>query len=200
MTDMKISRILTFSLALAAFASLTTACGGNKYKSMTEVSADADSAAAAAEQVAPLTAVQSPLDSATMAKYNAAFFENTANKAATPEADKWVETQSGLKYTILKEGEGVSPTATDEVTVHYVGQLTNGKVFDSSISRGEPTSFPLNGVIPGWTEGLQLMKPGGVAIFYIPGKLAYGERGAGADIGPNETLLFGVQLISVNAQ
>ena len=91
-----------------------------------------------------------------------------------------------------------SPTATDQVTVNYEGRLTTGYVFDSSYQRGEPTSFPLDHVIAGWTEGLQLMTPGSTYIFYIPGKLAYGEMGAPqANIGPNEDLIFKVDLLDI---
>ena len=107
-------------------------------------------------------------------------------------------TESGLQYKITKEGEGKSPKATDSVLVHYEGKLLDGTVFDSSIKRKEPISFPLNRVIPGWTEGLQLLKEGGKAILYIPSKLAYGSRGAGGAIGPDETLIFEVELIKVN--
>jgi FKBP-type peptidyl-prolyl cis-trans isomerase FkpA len=108
-------------------------------------------------------------------------------------------TDSGLQYKITKEGTGKSPKATDVVVVHYEGKLLDGTVFDSSIKRGQPIDFPLNRVIPGWTEGLQLMKEGGKAILYIPSKLAYGPRGTGAGgpIGPNETLIFEVELIKV---
>lgn len=107
-------------------------------------------------------------------------------------------TASGLQYEVLKEGEGANPTAQDKVTVNYKGTLLNGETFDSSYDRGEPVSFPLANVIPGWTEGLQLMKPGAKYKFYIPSPLAYGERGAGMKIGPNETLVFEVELISVD--
>lgn len=108
-------------------------------------------------------------------------------------------TASGLQYEVLVEGSGTSPTATDEVTVHYAGTLINGEEFDSSIKRGQPVTFPLGNVIPGWTEGVQLMKPGAKYKFYIPSALGYGERGAGAKIGPNSTLIFEVELISVGA-
>jgi FKBP-type peptidyl-prolyl cis-trans isomerase FkpA len=108
-------------------------------------------------------------------------------------------TASGLQYEVLTEGKGkTKPTATSNVTVHYKGTSLEGKEFDSSYSRGEPTSFPLNGVIPGWTEGVQLMTEGAKYKFYIPSKLAYAENGAGGAIGPNETLIFEVELIKIN--
>ncbi len=107
-------------------------------------------------------------------------------------------TASGLQYVVEKEGEGVSPTAEDEVTVHYTGKLLDGTVFDSSVSRGEPATFPLNRVIPGWTEGVQLMKEGGKYTFYIPSDLAYGPQGIPNVIPPHSTLIFEVELIKVN--
>ena len=106
-------------------------------------------------------------------------------------------TESGLQYKVLEAGTGASPSATQTVSVHYEGRLIDGTVFDSSIQRGEPTEFPVNRVIPGWTEGLQLMKEGAKYQFYIPSELAYGSRGAGGDIGPNETLIFDVELLEV---
>jgi FKBP-type peptidyl-prolyl cis-trans isomerase len=106
-------------------------------------------------------------------------------------------TASGLQYKVITEGSGESPTAADEVTVHYKGTLINGEEFDSSISRGQPVTFPLGNVIEGWTEGVQLMKPGAKYQFFIPSKLAYGERGAGVKIGPNQTLIFEVELLEV---
>jgi len=104
---------------------------------------------------------------------------------------------SGLQYKIIKEGAGPKPKKDDVVKVHYKGTLIDGKQFDSSYDRGEPAVFPVQGVIPGWTEALQLMKTGSVWELYIPSKLGYGERGAGADIGPNSTLIFRVELIGI---
>jgi FKBP-type peptidyl-prolyl cis-trans isomerase len=107
-------------------------------------------------------------------------------------------TPSGLKYTVLKQGTGtVSPKATDTVKVHYHGTLLNGTVFDSSVERGEPISFPLNGVIPGWTEGLQLMKVGDKFKFTIPPDLAYGPNSPSPKIPPNSTLVFEVELLGI---
>ena len=112
--------------------------------------------------------------------------------------DNVKSTESGLQYIVEKEGTGASPSATDEVTVHYTGRLLDGTVFDSSVSRGEPATFPLNRVIPGWTEGLQLMKEGGKNVFFIPSDLAYGARGVPNAIPPHSTLIFEVELIKVN--
>ncbi len=106
-------------------------------------------------------------------------------------------TKSGLQYEILQEGEGKSPKATDKVRCHYEGRLIDGTVFDSSYQRGEPADFGLNQVIPGWTEGVQMMKEGAKFRFHIPYLLAYGERGAGSQIPPYSTLVFDVELIKV---
>lgn len=104
---------------------------------------------------------------------------------------------SGLQYKVITEGKGKTPKATDKVKVHYRGTLLNGKEFDSSYKRGTPAEFPVNGVIKGWTEALQLMKEGSKWELYIPSDLAYGARGAGGDIGPNATLIFEVELLEV---
>ena len=106
-------------------------------------------------------------------------------------------TASGLQYEVLTEGTGRQPKATDTVLCHYHGTLINGEVFDSSVQRGEPCSFPLNQVIAGWTEGVQLMKEGAKYRFFIPYTLAYGERGAGASIPPCAALIFDVELLQV---
>lgn len=107
-------------------------------------------------------------------------------------------TDSGLQYEELEAGKGASPKASDTVKVHYRGELIDGTQFDSSYARNEPVSFPLDGVIPGWTEGLQLMKEGGKSRLVIPADLAYGPGGMGNAIGPNETLVFEVELLEVN--
>jgi FKBP-type peptidyl-prolyl cis-trans isomerase FkpA/FKBP-type peptidyl-prolyl cis-trans isomerase FklB len=106
-------------------------------------------------------------------------------------------TASGLQYKVIKEGTGESPKETDKVKVHYVGTTLDGKEFDSSVKRGKPVTFPLKGVIKGWTEGVQLMKVGGKYEFFIPAELAYGERGAGAKIGPNSALKFEIELLEI---
>lgn len=108
-------------------------------------------------------------------------------------------TASGLQYKVLKEGNGPTPKETDTVETHYRGTLLSGKEFDSSYKRNEPASFPVNRVIKGWTEALQMMKVGSKYELWIPPNLAYGERGAGQDIGPNETLHFEVELLGIKA-
>ena len=105
---------------------------------------------------------------------------------------------SGLQYEVITEGVGAKPTAFNKVTCHYHGTLIDGTVFDSSVKRGQPASFPLNMVIKGWTEGLQLMSVGSKYRFFIPADLGYGERQVSAEIGPNSTLIFEVELLGIN--
>jgi FKBP-type peptidyl-prolyl cis-trans isomerase FklB len=105
---------------------------------------------------------------------------------------------SGLQYQILQEGTGAKPSATDKVTCHYHGTLINGTVFDSSVQRGQPATFPLNMVIKGWTEALQLMSIGSKWRLFLPADLAYGDRHVSAEIGPNSTLIFDVELLGIN--
>lgn len=121
-----------------------------------------------------------------------------AYMAENAKKDGVKTTESGLQYQVVTEGAGKQPTAEDTVKVHYRGTLIDGTEFDSSYARNEPVSFPLNGVIPGWTEGLQLMKEGGKAKLVIPADLAYGPGGMGNTIGPNSTLVFDVELLEVN--
>ena len=133
--------------------------------------------------------------------------EERANDASIAEGEEFlkingkkagvVTTESGLQYQVLKTGEGKKPKATDKVRCHYRGSLINGKVFDSSYDRNEPADFPLNQVIAGWTEALQLMSEGSMYRLFIPYHLGYGERGAGQMIPPYSTLIFGVDLIKV---
>lgn len=118
--------------------------------------------------------------------------------AKNKERKEVLTTPSGLQYEVIKEGNGKQPTANDSVTVHYTGRLIDGTVFDSSVDRGEPATFGVTQVIPGWVEALQMMKEGAQWRLYIPSALAYGPNGAGNAIGPNETLIFDVELIKVN--
>jgi FKBP-type peptidyl-prolyl cis-trans isomerase FklB len=117
--------------------------------------------------------------------------ENKAKKGV-------VTTTSGLQYQVIEEGTGEKPGPDDTVVTHYRGTLLNGQEFDSSYRRGQPAMFPVNGVIPGWTEALQLMKSGAKWKLFIPAALAYGDRGAGNAIGPNETLIFDIELLEIN--
>ncbi len=119
---------------------------------------------------------------------------------ATEQIEGIVKTDSGLMYQEVEAGDGNSPSATDTVVVHYTGSLIDGMIFDSSVQRGEPVSFPVNGVIPGWTEALQLMSVGSKFMLYIPPELGYGESGAGGTIGPNATLVFEVELLGIEQE
>jgi len=122
------------------------------------------------------------------------FLEENKKKAGVKELP------DGLQYMVMKEGTGPMPVATDTVKVHYHGTLIDGTVFDSSVERGEPAEFPLNAVIKGWTEGLQLMKVGSKYKFFIPSELGYGDRAAGPKIQPNSTLVFEVELLSIKGK
>ena len=122
----------------------------------------------------------------------AAFLAENANREGV------ISLESGLQYEILTEGNGQIPTINDKITAHYHGTLIDGTVFDSSVDRGEPASFPVNGVIAGWTEALQIMPVGSKWKLYVPSDLAYGERGAGQIIGPYSTLIFEVELLSID--
>lgn len=132
---------------------------------------------------------------AEMGKVNAAAGEAFLKDNGARE--KVMTTASGLQYEVLEEGTGAQPSAGDQVTVHYTGKLIDGTVFDSSVERGEPATFGVTQVIPGWVEALQLMKEGAKWRLFIPSNLAYGPNGAGGVIGPNATLIFDVELIKV---
>ena len=144
---------------------------------------------------------QKDLQKKQIAKAAAASKKNKAEGEAYLAANKKKEgvkaTDSGLQYEVIKKGDGASPKATDTVKVHYHGTLIDGTVFDSSVEREEPAQFPVNRVIKGWTEALQLMKVGDKYRLVIPSDLAYGENGAGGDIGPNAVLVFEVELLDI---
>jgi FKBP-type peptidyl-prolyl cis-trans isomerase FklB len=143
-------------------------------------------------QLREQAAQQAQVQASNNVKAGTTFLEENAKRETV------TTTASGLQYEILTEGSGPKPSAEKSVTVHYTGTLIDGTVFDSSVQRGQPATFGVGQVIPGWTEALQLMPEGSKWKLFIPSNLAYGERGAGADIGPNETLIFEVELLKVN--
>jgi FKBP-type peptidyl-prolyl cis-trans isomerase len=133
-------------------------------------------------------------------KYAEAIAEGEAFFANNKKVPGVITTASGLQYQVLKAGTGAKPTATSSVTVHYKGTLLNGKQFDSSYDRGEPATFVVNNVIPGWTEGLQLMQKGAKVKFFIPFSLAYGERAAGPEIPAYSNLIFEIELLQIDGK
>ncbi|HCH32572.1 MAG TPA: peptidylprolyl isomerase [Oceanospirillaceae bacterium] len=144
-----------------------------------------------------VAAVQAYQQKAASAKFEGALNDSEAYLAENAQNEGVQVTKTGLQYQILSQGEGEMPAATDTVTVHYHGTTMDGQVFDSSVERGEPAQFPLNGVIAGWTEGVQLMRVGSKFKFFIHPDLAYGTQGAGQMIGPNDALIFEVELIKI---
>jgi len=162
---------------------------GNELKLTTEESAKVQQAFFEEKQKTQV-AKQKAIGEENQLKGEAYLEENAKKEGVTV-------TESGLQYEVLVQGSGDKPAATDTVEVHYQGTLIDGTEFDSSYSRGQPISFPLNGVIKGWTEGVALMPVGSKYKFTIPSALAYGERGAGAKIGPNSTLVFEVELLAI---
>ena len=154
-----------------------------------------------AEAKNTITAVQGRLRTETEAKRKVAGEKNSVDGAKFLEENKSKEgvitLPSGLQYKVVKQGDGATPASDDTVRTHYRGTLIDGTEFDSSYKRGEPAEFAVTGVIKGWTEALQLMKVGSKLQLYVPPTLAYGERGAGANIGPNSTLIFDIELVSI---
>lgn len=182
--------------AVAAAVALISIGGLSSCKSDKSQKAEADSTEAIEDMVDAVVATEEAptiSDPKDMSAYTAPYFTQQQ-----PSDSTYTLTSTGLKYVVVVEGTGASPKATDNVTVHYTGRLTDGTVFDSSVTRGEPATFPLNRVIPGWTEGLQSMKEGGKTVFYIPSDLAYGEQGIPGTIPPAAPLIFEVELIKVN--
>lgn len=171
-------KLATVALGVAVVSMCAVSCGKKKPSAADTVAVD--------EMVAEVVEAQTA-DSTDMSKYDAAFFQGSEGYQTTP---------SGLKYVTVVEGTGINPGPNAIVNVHYTGRLLDGTVFDSSVARGESATFPLQAVIPGWTEGLQLMKEGGKTVFYIPSDLAYGKMGTpGGPIGPDQDLIFEVELI-----
>jgi FKBP-type peptidyl-prolyl cis-trans isomerase FkpA len=150
------------------------------------------------QQYAPLLQARAQKQSAALAAGEKE--KSTAFRDAAAKEPGAVKTASGLVYRTLTPGKGPSPKATDTVRVHYHGTLTDGKVFDSSVQRGQPVEFPLTGVIPCWTEGLQRMKVGEKARLVCPSDIAYGDAGRGPDIGPGATLVFDVELLGIKGR
>lgn len=180
-------KIIMLGAAVVTLGIAMSACNSNKATTDTDTVLSLTEEGTVEEQTVSDSAFQATVE----------FFQS--DRKGNGLDSTYVQTPSGLKYRILKEGTGKTPSATDNVTVHYEGKLLTGVKFDSSYDRGEPASFPLNGVIAGWTEGLQTMKEGGVTEFYIPSALAYGEQGGGNGvIPPNAPLIFKVELIKVN--
>lgn len=150
------------------------------------------------EQQEAMTVVQTYMQQAMERKTKKVQAESEAFLAANKTKEGIVTTASGLQYQVVNKGNGKAPLASDNVTVHYTGRLVDGTMFDSSVERGEPATFGVSEVIPGWTEALQLMHEGDKWILFIPYNLGYGERGAGGQIPPYAALIFDVELIKVN--
>ncbi|MCX7848541.1 MAG: FKBP-type peptidyl-prolyl cis-trans isomerase [bacterium] len=163
--------------------------------------AGADAVLSEDEMDAQLSAFQADMMTKMQARRESARARNLSEGRAFLEANAkkegWKTTKSGLQYKVITEGKGPKPSATDTVVVHYRGTLIDGKEFDSSYRRGQPATFPVNGVIKGWTEALQMMPVGSKWQLVLPPELAYGERGAGPDIGPNAVLCFEVELLDI---
>lgn len=182
-------RQVVVSMAGAVLLATATGCAPEARPPAESTEPSPDAVAPTTDAAADATASADP--EPTPLEAGRAFLAENALRANV------VTTASGLQYEVLASGDGASPGPRDMVTTHYHGTFIDGRVFDSSVQRGQPIAFPVDGVIGGWTEGLQLMKVGDKWKLYIPPDLAYGERGTGSGIGPNETLIFEVELLDV---
>lgn len=186
-----------YILPALCLGAVLTACSGKDKNATDSVKDTANFVVEQVEDTAAANAANAATASQSDMPYSADFFLDEANQGAPGDSAKWTATPSGLKYTVIKMGNGPKPASEEtEVQVHYAGQLTDGTPFDSSYKSGGPITFPLNRVIKGWTEGVQLMPVGSVYEFYIPSSLGYGESGTGS-IPPNAPLLFKVELLSI---
>lgn len=166
-------------------------------KGVADAASGTDAAVPDSERARLMQALQTAVAEVQMAAQTEANAESQAFRDEFASQDGVMQTESGLLYEVIVAGSGPKPALTDTVTTHYHGTLISGEVFDSSVNRGTPASFPVNGVIKGWTEALQMMGVGSKWRLVIPPELAYGERGAGGLIGPNQTLVFEVELLEI---
>jgi FKBP-type peptidyl-prolyl cis-trans isomerase len=202
--EQKVSYIVGFNMASQAKASNFNIDVDAISLAVSDVNSDKESRLDEEESQAAMTAFQTQQQAKQQEAMAKASEENQqegeAYLAENAKKEGVQTTESGLQYRVIAEGEGKSPSADDQVTVHYTGRLIDGTVFDSSVERGQPATFPVNGVIPGWVEALQLMQVGDKWELVIPSDLAYGPGGTSGPIGPNETLIFEVELLDINSE
>jgi len=200
--EQKVSYIVGYNMASQAKASNFNIDVDAISMAVADVNGDKESRLNEEESQAAMTAFQTQQQAKQQEAMAKASEENKqegeAYLAENAKKEGVQTTESGLQYRVITEGEGKSPAAEDQVTVHYTGRLIDGTVFDSSVERGQPATFPVNGVIPGWVEALQLMQVGDKWELTIPSDLAYGPGGTSGPIGPNETLIFEVELLDIN--
>lgn len=199
--EQKVSYIVGYNMASQAKASSFNIDVDAITLAVSDVNSDTESRLNDEESQAAMTAFQTEQQAKHQEAAAKASEENKlegeAYLAANAAKEGVQTTESGLQYRVITEGEGATPTAEDQVTVHYTGRLIDGTVFDSSVERGQPATFPVTGVIPGWVEALQLMQVGDKWELTIPSDLAYGPGGTSGPIGPNETLIFEVELLEI---